>query len=183
MAAYRDPFPIYTLILHSLFRDRGDELDEEAHRQVGDRHPQHRGLEEALQVSARRRDRRDRQARTLRRLHHRRQRRPRKDVRGARDHQVPRAAQRPRARAVPEAPARQLDALQGQRPPQHPRRRPLQLRRAEPHRPVARRRAVRRHRPRARQLGQLRPRRHRRVAQLPQQEDARVRAARRATTA
>ena len=41
---------------------------------------------------------------------------------------------------VPKAPARQLDALQGQRPPQHPGARPLQLRRAEPHRPVARRR-------------------------------------------
>ena len=39
-----------------------------------------------------------------------------------------------------------------------------QLRRAEPHRSFARRRAVGRHRPVARQLGQLRPRRHRRIA-------------------
>ena len=61
--------------------------------------------------------------------------------------------------------------LQGQRPPQHPGLRPLQLRRPEPHRPVPRRRELGRHRPRPRQLGQLRPRRHRRVAQLPQQED------------
>ena len=51
------------------------------------------------------------------------------------------------------------------------RRRPLQLRRPQPHRPLARRRALGRPRPRARQLGQLRPRRHRRVPQLPKQED------------
>lgn len=29
LAAHRDPFTVYTLILHHLFRDRGDELDEE----------------------------------------------------------------------------------------------------------------------------------------------------------
>ena len=29
LAAHRDPFTIYTLILHHLFRDRGEELDEE----------------------------------------------------------------------------------------------------------------------------------------------------------
>jgi hypothetical protein len=54
-------------------------------------------------------------------------------------------------------------------------RRPLQLRRPEPHRPVPRRRELRRHRPRPRELGQLRPRRHRRVAQLPQQAEPRDR--------
>ena len=50
-----------------------------------------------------------------------------------------------------------------------PCRRPLQLRHPQPHRPVARRRAFRRHRPGLRELGKLRPRRHRRVPQLPQQ--------------
>ena len=44
---------------------------------------------------------------------------------------------------VPKAAARQLDALQVQRPPQHPRRRPLQLRRPQPHRPLPRRRRFR----------------------------------------
>jgi hypothetical protein len=48
-------------------------------------------------------------------------------------------------------------------------RRPLQLRRAEPHRPVPRRRASRATSTWPRQLGQLRPGGHRRVAQLPQQ--------------
>jgi hypothetical protein len=71
----------------------------------------------------------------------------------------------------PQASARQLDALQGQRQAQRPGRRPLQLRRPEPHRPVARRRHLRRHRPVPRELGQLRPGGHRRVAQLPQQGD------------
>jgi hypothetical protein len=51
-------------------------------------------------------------------------------------------------------------------------RRTVQLRRSEPHRPVARRRPLGRHRPVARQLGQLRPGGDRRVAQLPQQEVA-----------
>ena len=180
---HRDPFLVYTLILHHLFRDRGDELDEEriVKSATGIRNTvvwkklfkfQRDGVVGAID-----------KLEPLRRLHHRRQRRPREDVRGARHHQVPRAAQRPRARALPQAPARQLDALQGQRPPQLPRARPLQLRRPEPHRPVARRRALRRHRPRPRQLGQLRPRRHRRVAQLPQQAHAADRAARPATTA
>ena len=50
-------------------------------------------LEEALQVPARRRRWRDRQTGTPRRLHHCRQRRPRQNFRGARDHQVLRAAQ------------------------------------------------------------------------------------------
>jgi hypothetical protein len=84
---------------------------------------------------------------------------------------------------VPQAPARQLDALQGQRQAQRSGARPPQLRRAQPHRPVARRRLVGRHRPVPRELGQLRPRGHRRVAQLPQQEVAAPRATRRATTA
>jgi hypothetical protein len=47
----------------------------------------------------------------------------------------------------------------------------LQLRRPQPHRPLPRQRHLGRDRPFPRELGQLRPGRHRRVAQLPQQED------------
>ena len=72
---------------------------------------------------------------------------------------------------VPETAARQLDALQIQRPAQCSRGRPLELRCAQPHRSLPRRRHLGRHRPVARQLGQLRPGGHRRIAQLPEQED------------
>jgi hypothetical protein len=153
-----------------------------AHRQVGHRHPQHRRLEEALQVPARRRRRRDRQAgrfggciiadsvglgKTFEALaiikYH--------ELRNDRVLVL-----------VPKAPARQLDALQGQRPAQllAPDRFNYDvLNHTDLSRDGG---AVRRHRPRPRQLGQLRPRRHRRVAQLPQQEDPRA-MARPATTA
>ena len=143
IARHRDPHLAYALVLQRLFGSRGDELDEEriVKSATGIRNTvvwkklykfQRDGVVGAID-----------KLEPLRRLHHRRQRRPREDLRGAGHHQVLRAAQRPRAGAVPEAAARQLDALQGQRPPQHPRAGPLQLRRAQPHRPLPRRRHCR----------------------------------------
>ncbi len=62
----------------------------------------------------------------------------------------------------------QLDELQRQPDDQHLRQRPVQLRRARSHRPLAHARGVDGAPARPDQLGQLRPRRDRRVAQLPQ---------------
>ena len=130
--------------------------------------PGHLDLEEALQLPAGRRDRDHQQARDLQRLHPRRQRRPREDVHRARGHQVLRAAQQVRPRALPQEARRQLDELQQQPDDEHLRQRPLQLRRPLPHRPAPHQRRVVRHSAQPDQLGQLRPRRDRRVAQLPQ---------------
>ena len=63
-----------------------------------------------LQLPARRRHRHHQQAGDLQRLHPRRQRRPRQDVHGAGRHQVLRAAQQVRPRALPEEAGGQLDA-------------------------------------------------------------------------
>jgi len=88
LAAHRDPFRVYTLILHHLFRDRGDDLDEERIVKSAT------GIRNTVvwkKLYRFQRDgvgRRDRQARPLRRLHHCRQRWPGEDVRGACDHQV-----------------------------------------------------------------------------------------------
>ena len=99
LAAHQDPLRIYALILLHIFRDRGEDLDEEriVKSATGIRNTvvwkklfkfQRDGVIGAID-----------KLEALRRLHHRRQRRPRKNIRGAGDHQVSRAAQRPRARA------------------------------------------------------------------------------------
>jgi hypothetical protein len=102
VAADRPASHVYALLLHHLFKDRVDALDEEQHRQVRDGHPQHRQVWKKLFKFQRDGvvgaiDKLD----PLRRLHHGRQRRPGQDLRSAGCHQVPRAAQRPSAGAVP----------------------------------------------------------------------------------
>ena len=84
-----------------------DVLPNDLHRLSGQPH-----LEEALQLPAGRRHRHHQQAGDLQRLHPCRQRRPREDLHRAGRHQVLRAAQPLRARALPEEARRQLDELQ-----------------------------------------------------------------------
>ena len=146
----------------------------------GQRHPPRpqvrgvRGLEQALRLPEGRRRGRHPQAGEVQGLHHRRLGGPGQDLRGARRHEVLPGAQRPHPRAVPEAPAGQLDPVDaGQRRPQPAGRRPLQLHGAQPHRPVALPRHERRGGPRAPALGPLRPPRHRREPQLQEQEHRR----------
>ena len=134
----------------------------------GQRHPPRpqvrgvRGLEQALRLPEGRRRGRHPQAGEVQGLHHRRLGGPGQDLRGARRHEVLPGAQRPHPRAVPEAPAGQLDPVDaGQRRPQPAGRRPLQLHGAQPHRPVALPRHERRGGPRAPALGPLRSPRHR----------------------
>jgi len=123
IARHRDPHLTYALILHNLFASLGDELDEE------------RIVKSATGI---------RNTVVWKKLY----KFQRDGVVGAIDKlnrfggciiadSVGRAAQRPGAGALPKAPPRQLDALQGQRPPQCPGVRPVQLRRPQPHRPVA----------------------------------------------
>ena len=131
-------------------------------------------MEQALRLPEGRRGGRHPQAREVQGLHHRRLGGPGQDLRGAGRHQVLPGAQRPHPGAVPQAPARELDAVdQRQRRPQPARRRPLQLHGAQPHRPLALLRHERRGGPRAPEVGELRPHRHRREPQLPQQEHRR----------
>ena len=98
LTAHRGPSLVYFLTLYHLFKDLGDELDEEriVKSATGIRNTivwkklfkfQRDGVVGAID-----------KLEPLRRLHHRRQRGPREDLRGAGDHQVLRAAQRPRAR-------------------------------------------------------------------------------------
>ena len=94
----------------------------------------------------------------------------RKDLRGARRHEVLPGEERPHPRARAQAPARELDALRRrQRRAQPPCRRPPELHGFEPHRPLSLYRLLGRRESGDAPLGQLRPRRDRRVAQLPKQ--------------
>ena len=102
-AIYRDKSPelIYFLTLYHVFSELRDDLDEERIVKTGT------GIRNTVVWKKLYKFQRDGvvgaidKLERLRRLHHRRQRRPRQDLRGAGHHQVLRAAQRPRAGAVP----------------------------------------------------------------------------------
>jgi hypothetical protein len=135
--AENSPERIYFLILYNLFRrvPRRGQRGRPPQRPHG--LPGHGNLEGALRLPARCSHRRHQQARDLQRLHPRRQRRPREDVHGAGGHQVLRAPEQVGARPRAEEAVGELDELQRQLHHQPLRERPVQLRRARPHRPLA----------------------------------------------
>ena len=142
--------------------------------QGGHRLPREHDLEQAVRLPEGRGPRDHQQARDVQRVHPGRLGRPGQDVHRAGRDQVLRGPQPQRARPVPEEAQGQLGHVPVERDEQPGRGRPSALRRAVPHgsEPHARRHDHE-HPDRTDQLGQLRPRRDRRVAQLPQRRGQR----------
>ena len=172
-ASQRAPSLVYFKILFHAVQGPRRRAGRGAHRQIGHRHPQHGCLEEALQVPARRRRRRDRQARTASAA-----------ASSPTASASERRSRRSRSSSTTSCATIACSCLCPKRLRDNwtlykanDRRNFLASDRFNydvlNHTDLSRDGGiVRRHRPRARQLGQLRPRRHRRVAQLPQQDDA-----------
>ena len=163
------PERIYFHILYNIFHDFLEEIDRGRAAERSDRLQGQPRLEQAVQLPAGRGDRHHQQAGDAQRLHSGGQRRPRKNLHRAGGHQILRASQSVGSGSLPEETCRQLAKLQHQSHDQHLREGPLQLRRPVPHRSLAHLGRVVRHSAESGELGQLRPRRHRRVAQFPQQ--------------